>query len=63
MWKTVQKNILEPSIRRVGTLVAPWLIAQGVHADLANQVAIGVVAFGLIASDFFLSWKNRQGAK
>lgn len=56
----MRENVLMPALARVGTALTVWLVAQGVADDLARQVALGVVAVGLIAWDFVISWLNRR---
>jgi len=63
MWQNIQKNLFKPFIRRVGTVFATWMIAEGIDPTLAGQIEMGVIAFGLLASDYFLSWHDRKDSK
>ena len=55
----IKNNILMPLLGRLGTFVTGWLIAAGAPSELAQQVAIGVTAVGLILFDLLVSWMNR----
>lgn len=56
----IKNNILMPLLGRVGTFVTAWLVATGAPEELAQQVAIGVTAVGLIIFDLLVSWMNRK---
>lgn len=61
-YKKIRDNVLLPLLARVGTFVTAWLVMQGAPHELAQQVATGVVAIGLIIFDLMISWMNRKEA-
>lgn len=62
-WAGIKQNILLPVLGRVGTAVTAWLVTTvGAPDDLAQQVAVGVVAFALILYDLMIDWMNRKAA-
>lgn len=56
----IKNNILLPLLGRVGTFVTAYLVAVGAPEELAQQVAVGVSAIGLIIFDLMISWMNRK---
>jgi len=58
----IKNNILMPLLGRVGTFVVALLVANGAPEELAQQVAVGVAAVGLIMFDLLISWMNRKSA-
>lgn len=59
----IKTNLLLPVLSRVGTATSVWLaVTLGADAKLAEQVAAGVIAFGLIMFDLLVSWMNREAA-
>lgn len=59
-WKGLRDDVVKPLLGRVGTGLAAWLVTLGAGQELANQVGIGVIAFGLICADLFLSHIGRK---
>lgn len=49
------KQIAGMISRRIGTLIAGYLVAKGADADLVNQVVIGVGGVVAITADLVLS--------
>lgn len=63
-WDTVRRNLVMPFLSRLGTMAATYLVVVlGADADLARQVAAGIVALVLIGFDFVISWANRKEAE
>lgn len=58
----IKNNVLMPLLGRIGTFVTAFLVARGAPEELAQQVAIGVSAVGLILFDLLISWMNRKEA-
>lgn len=59
----LKTNVLMPILARAGTATTVWLaVTLGADAKLAEQVAAGVIAFGLIMFDLLVSWMNRKAA-
>ncbi|GHA11844.1 hypothetical protein GCM10007989_02730 [Devosia pacifica] len=63
MTKQIRENVLIPVLTRAGTAAAAYLVAQGMPADSAHQVAIAVTAIGLVMADLFAEWVARRSAK
>ena len=55
-----RKNIVVPSVTRMGTLIAGWIIGQGIPSDHAHAVGLGVAGAALIAFDLTVSWFARR---
>lgn len=62
MLELLKTNVLFPLLGRIGTSTATVLVGYGVHAPYAQQVGIGVTAFGLIVADLMVSYLNRKRA-
>lgn len=60
MLEFFKENCLRPLMGRIGTAAATLLIGYGVEGPLAQQVAVGVTAFGLVVADFAIDFLNRK---
>ena len=58
----VKENVLKPLLGKLGTAVTIYLVAKGAPSELAQQVAMGVSAVGLILFDLLVDWMNRKAA-
>jgi len=56
-------EIFEPIIRRLGTASATYLVTVGVHADVANDVKLGIIAVAGITVDLMFSHLARKARK
>ncbi|MGB3645280.1 MAG: hypothetical protein WBA15_12450 [Mesorhizobium sp.] len=54
-------NIVKPLINRLGTIAATALIAYGIDADTAGQIANGMTAFVFVLFDLWMESRNREG--
>lgn len=62
-WAGIRQNILVPLLGRIGTAMTAYLVASvGAPEELSQQVAVGVVAAGLIIYDLMVDWMNRKSA-
>jgi len=59
MLDVLKTEVLQPVTRRLGFALAGFLVAKGIDADLANQIATGVMATALALSDLALSRAQR----
>lgn len=48
---TLIQNILQPSLARVGTVVATWLVANGMDSAHGVTIETAVTALGLFAAE------------
>lgn len=60
MQKALVKELLGPLVRRLGTAVGVFLVAQGWDADAVTQFVTASTAFGLVLVDLALSWLSRR---
>ena len=60
MLKNVRTEVVEPLIRRLGTMCATVLVAHGVDGNIASQVADILFALGLVAVDLANSYWARK---
>lgn len=56
----VVEQIAKPILRRVGTVVAAYLVAKEVPQDVIDQIVTGLIALGLVGVDLAFSYLNRQ---
>lgn len=60
------KQVLNPILSRLGTILAVWLTANSVDAETAQQIVNGIMALALVLADLGLSAffrrKNEEGA-
>lgn len=54
------KEITAAVARRVGSLVAGYLVAQGMDAELIGQVVTGISAVATVSVDLILSHINEK---
>lgn len=59
--KSLVRELAAPLARRAGSLLAGYLIANGIAAETASTLETGLIAAVAVAVDLFLSHKNRQG--
>lgn len=60
MLDLMRVNVLMPLMSRLGTMTASILVPFGVHAELAQQIGIGVTAAGLVIFDLTAAYLNRK---
>lgn len=63
MSNSIVENILRPLSTRVGTALATWIAAQGINYSYAENIALGIVAIGLVSADLVGSYFSRKMAK
>lgn len=51
----ILENLISPLVRRIGTAVAVWLLAQGAESQLVEQAINGLSAAVLVGVDLFLA--------
>jgi hypothetical protein len=49
--KLLVRQVLNPLLSRVGTLLAGALAAQGVNGETTQQIVTGIIALGLVVVD------------
>lgn len=59
-WDAVRKNLVVPSLTRVGTFVAGWTTAHGMPADSSHTVGLAVTAVALWLADLTVSYLARR---
>lgn len=63
MWKFfIRKNLLEPLVRRAGTMLAAFLVAKGIDAPTIDLIVNGVAAAAAVSFDLGLSYLDRKKA-
>lgn len=56
----IVEQFAKPILRRAGTAVAGYLLAQAVPADTVETIVNGLTAAALVSADLMLSYKNRK---
>lgn len=56
----IVEQFAKPILRRAGTAVAAYLLAQSVPADTVEIIVNGLTAAALVGADLLLSYKNRK---
>jgi hypothetical protein len=54
------KELLKPTLRRLGSMIAGGLMTLGVAQDAAHAIETGAIAAILVVCDLFLSWHERK---
>lgn len=54
------RNFVKPLVERLGTMLAAFLIARGLDADMVAQLLNAVVAAMLVGVDLLISAVNRN---
>ena len=54
------KELLKPTIRRVGSMIAGGLITLGVAEEAALAIETGAIAAAAVAADLILSYWERR---
>lgn len=49
--KILVRQVINPLLSRVGTLLAGALAAQGINGETTQQIVTGVIALGLVLVD------------
>jgi hypothetical protein len=58
--KFLFKELLKPTIRRVGSMIAGGLITLGVAEEAAVAIETGAIAAAAVAADLILSYWERR---
>lgn len=56
----IKSNFIAPTLTRVGTFAAGWLVAIGMTDGHANAVALGGVALATYAVDLVTAWARKR---
>lgn len=59
MKSLVIQEIAKPLLRRAGTVLATWLVAQGLAQPMVDQIVLAVTALGAVGLDLVMSSKAR----
>lgn len=59
----VSRNLVQPALARLGTVVTTWLVTRGAESSLSEKVAVGVISAGLILFDWIMDWAARKAAE
>jgi hypothetical protein len=62
-WGAVREHVLLPVLARVGSFISGGLLLWNVDGTVAQQVATGAIALGLIAFDLAVGEFNRRSVK
>lgn len=57
--RTLANELLFPLVRRAGTALGAYMVAQGVAQDHVNMITGGIIAAAGVAFDLTLSHLNR----
>ncbi len=60
MKKFILKELLKPTLRRLGSMIAGGLITLGVAEQSALAIETGVIAAIAVCCDLLLSWLDRK---
>lgn len=60
MRETIMRNVVLPSLGRVGTGATGFLVGIGATTQHAEWVGTGIVGLGLISFDLLSSWLLRK---
>lgn len=60
MFKTINTNVIQPLAVRLGTAATGFLVGQGINAQHADSIGIGVAAVLLVGCDLLASWLRRR---
>lgn len=52
--------ILKPCLRRLGSMAAVFLVAQGIPEDTVTTIITGLSVGGLVGADLILSAVNKE---
>ncbi len=58
--KFILKELLKPTLRRVGSMIAGGLITMGVAQEAAIAIETGAIAAAAVAADLIFSYWERK---
>lgn len=60
MLQNAIREVVQPLVRRLGSMAAGALVTYGANADQVAAIETAVIAAGLVAVDLLLSHWNRK---
>jgi hypothetical protein len=61
-WQGIRTKVVIPVLNRTGSIMTTWMLARGVPNDLAEQIATGVIAVGLVLFDLIVDQMRLENA-